>query len=302
MTGRPALAVLGGINVDLVVSGAPLPRPGETVSGGKYSEHHGGKGGNQAVAAARSTGATLAGGEPSVDVWMLGAVGDDGFGRAALEAFRLDGVRTDHVLVSKDAPTGVALIAVDTDGENQISAAAGANGSLDRATVVGALEAVEPRLVLASLEVTKAVAKAALEWCREHAVPTVLNPAPSHPWARELVPLATYLTPNERELHALGDIPGDVAVVQTQGADGAFIRRGDTEEHVPAPQVNAVDSTGAGDCFNGVLAARLALGRSLLDAVRDGVIAASMSVGASGAREGMPTAEAIDAARARFDG
>lgn len=297
MTGRPALVVLGAINVDLVVSGAPLPRPGETVSGGTFSEHHGGKGGNQAVAAARSSSAGA-----SLDVWMLGAVGDDGFGRAALEALRSNGVRTDHVRTSDDDPTGVALIAVDADGENQISVAAGANGSLEPKTVVDALEAIEPRLVLASLEVPQAVAAATLEWCRGHAVPTVLNPAPSHPWARDLAPLATYLTPNERELDALSDLPDEVVVIETRGPDGAFIHRGDAEEHVAAPRVNAVDTTGAGDCFNGVLAARLALGRSLPDAVRDAVVAASISVGVSGAREGMPIAAVIEAARSRFEG
>jgi len=297
VTGRPALAVLGAINVDLVVSGASLPRPGETVSGGTFSEHHGGKGGNQAVAAARSA-ATVTG-EPSLDVWMLGAVGDDGFGRAALEALRLDGVRTDHVRISEDTTTGVALIAVDPDGENQISVAAGANGSLDPKTVVDALEAIEPRLILVSLEVPQAVARTAFEWCRGHDVPTVLNPAPSQAWASELALLATYLTPNQRELDALGDLPDNVVVIETRGVDGAFIRRGGAAEHVPAPRVNAVDTTGAGDCFNGVLAAGLALGRSLPDAVRDAVVAASASVGVSGAREGMPTGPAIAEATTR---
>lgn len=303
MSERPSLVVLGAINVDLVVSGASLPRPGETVSGGTFSEHHGGKGGNQAVAAARSsTAGAMLTGELSLDVWMLGAVGDDGLGRVALEALRLNGVRTDHVLIAEDGPTGVALIAVDPDGENQISVAAGANGSLDQKTVVGALEALEPRLVLASLEVPKAVVAAALEWCGAHAVPTVLNPAPSHPWARDLAPLATYLTPNERELEAVRPTPNEVVVIETRGADGAFIHRGDTEDRVPAPRVNAVDTTGAGDCFNGVLAARLALGHSLPDAVRDAVVAASISVGVSGAREGMPTEAAIADARSRLGG
>jgi ribokinase len=303
VSGRPALAVLGAINVDLVVSGARLPGPGETVSGGTFSEHQGGKGGNQAVAAARSSSedAVLAG-QPSLDVWMLGAVGDDGFGRTALEALQLNGVRTDHVLVSVNASTGIALIAVDADGENQISVAAGANGTLDAGTVVDALEALEPQFVLASLEVPQAVVAAVLDWCRGRAVPTVLNPAPSHPWARDLAPLATYLTPNERELQAVGNIPDDVAVIETRGADGAFIHRDGAEDHVPAPRVNAVDTTGAGDCFNGVLAARIAQGHGLRDAVREAVVAASISVEASGAREGMPTASAITDARRRFEG
>ena len=301
MTGRPVLAVLGAINVDLVVSGAPLPRPGETVSGGTYSEHHGGKGGNQAVAAARSSSAG-SGSAPRLDVWMLGAVGEDVFGHGAIEALRSDGVHAEHVMVTRQAHTGVALIAVDAEGENQISVAAGANGRLDPGAVVDALETIEPRLLLTSLEVPQTVAAAALEWCRQRAVPTVLNPAPSQPWARELAPLATYVTPNERELDALGPIPVEVVVIETRGAEGALLHRGDARERVAAPPVDVVDTTGAGDCFNGVLASGLALGRDLPDAVRAAVVAASISVTVSGAREGMPDADAIEEALARLPG
>ncbi len=301
MTGEPVLAVLGAINVDLVVSGAPLPRPGETVTGGTYSEHHGGKGGNQAVAAARASSS----GVPTtrdLDVWMLGAVGDDVFGHRSIEALRSDGVHVEHVLVTQQARTGVALIAVDAGGENQISVAAGANGRLEPNAVVGALEMIEPSLLLASLEVPQVVATAALEWCREQNVPTVLNPAPSQPWARALAALATYVTPNERELEALGATPGEVVVIETRGAEGALLHRGDARERVAAPRVDVIDTTGAGDCFNGVLASALALGRDLQDAVRAAVAAASISVTVSGAREGMPDADAIEEALARLPG
>ena len=126
--GAPIVAVLGAINVDVVVSGAPLPGPGQTVTGGVFAQHHGGKGGNQAVAAARAIqrGAVLTNtGGPRAGVWMLGSVGDDQLGVAALEALRANDVQTDHVVVTPDAPTGVALIAVGVDGENQISVAPG---------------------------------------------------------------------------------------------------------------------------------------------------------------------------------
>ena len=287
VAGGLALAVIGGINVDLVVSGAPLPVAGQTVSGGTFAQHQGGKGGNQAVAAARALGRT--GGM----VWMLGAVGDDQLGIAALEALRDDGVHTDHVLVAANAQTGVALIAVGPDGENQISVAPGANESLGSSDVVRALELIEPHALLASLEAPGRAVRAALEWCRDRAVPTVLNPAPPHRWARDLVALPTYLTPNEHEREALGEIPSGVVVIETRGAAGAVLDRDGSRTQIPAPTVRVIDTTGAGDCFNGVLAAGLAEGRDLIDALRDGVVAAALSVRVAGARNGMPDRDAI---------
>jgi ribokinase len=291
--GGPIVAVLGAINVDLVVSGAALPGPGETVTGGAFAQHHGGKGGNQAVAAARALGRT--------GVWILGAVGDDQLGANALKALRDSEVQTDHVLVTPGAPTGVALIAVAPGGENQISVARGANNTIPPAHVVDALGSLRPHVLLASLEVPERTVRAALEWGRAHDVTIVLNPAPPHAWAKDLVALSTYVTPNEHECEALGAVPPDVVVIETRGADGAVIHHPDgEEEHVPAPPVPVVDTTGAGDCFNGVLAAGLAGGTGLAAAVRDGVVAAALSVGTAGAREGMPDIQAIDEARERF--
>jgi ribokinase len=289
---RPSLAVLGAINVDLVVSGAPLPRPGETVTGGKFSRHDGGKGGNQAVAAARSA---------EIDVWMLGAVGDDEFGAGALRALADDGVLTDLVLVTR-SPTGVALIAVDPDAENQISVAPGAGLEVTGELVTAALDRIGPRLVLASLEVGERAVTSALAWSHEHGVTTILNPAPWQPWAEGLVATATYVTPNELEREVMGPIPPGVVVIETRGAEGVVIDRDGTIEPVPAPVVEVVDTTGAGDCFNGVLAAALASGRPLTDAVTDGVIAATLSVRVRGAREGMPDAAAIAGWRASPEG
>ena len=198
MSERPALAVLGAINVDLVVSGAPLPRPGETVTGGTFSRHDGGKGGNQAVAAARSA---------AIDVWMLGAVGDDEFGADALRALSHDGVLTDHILVTGPSPTGVALIAVDPDAENQISVAPGANLELTGDLVTTALDRIRPNVVLSSLEVGEQAVAAALAWSRVHGVTTILNPAPWRPWADGLVATATYCHPQRTRTRGDGSDP-----------------------------------------------------------------------------------------------
>jgi ribokinase len=232
---------------------------------------------------------------------MLGAVGDDQLGVAAIEALRASGVQTDHVVVAPGAPTGVALIAVDAAGENQISVAPGANNTLRPEDVVDALEMLSPHVMLASLEVPERTVRAAFQWARDHGGTVVLNPAPPHPWARELVALSTYVTPNEHERDALGTIPPDVVVIETRGAGGAVIHRtGEADEPFAAPAVPVVDTTGAGDCFNGVLAAGLAWEADLGTAVRDSVLAAALSVGVAGAREGMPDADELAEARERY--
>ena len=285
MTG--SVVVIGAINVDLVVTGASLPAPGQTVSGGVFAQHHGGKGGNQAVAAARALG-----GGPGVVI--VGAVGNDVLGHDALDALRTEGVAT-SVAMRPGVRTGVALICVDPDGENQISVAPGANAELSAGNVTSAFAQVhEIALVLASLEVSHGAVRAAAAWCSEHQVPFMLNPAPVQPWAAEVAALASYVTPNEHEREALGPLPEGVVVVETRGPDGALIHRDAEEERVPAPQVRAVDTTGAGDCFNGVFAAGLAEGLEVEAAVQRAVAAAALSVTKVGAREGMPTREELD--------
>jgi ribokinase len=283
-----SVVVIGAINVDLVVSGAPLPAPGHTVTGGMFAQHHGGKGGNQAVAAARALG-----GGPGVVI--VGAVGNDALGHDALDALRAEGVAT-SVVMRPGVPTGVALICVGPDGENQISVAPGANAELSAGNVTSAFEQVhEVGVVLASLEVSPGAVRAAAAWCGEHQVPFVLNPAPVQPWVGEVTRLATYVTPNEHELEALGSLPDGVVVVETRGEDGVLIHRGGEEERVRAPRVQAVDTTGAGDCFNGVFAAGLAEGLELPAAAQRAAAAAALSVTKVGAREGMPTRDELDA-------
>jgi ribokinase len=295
----PLLVVLGAVNVDLVVRGVPLPRPGETVLGGSFERHHGGKGGNQAVAATRA----LRGGPADGAVGFLGAVGDDPMGAEALEALRNEGVDVSHVSVVPQTATGVALIVVDDRGENQIAVAPGANVTLTSGAVEAGLEGFGPgSVLLVSLEVPMDVVRRAAERARELGGTVVLNPAPAAEEARALLDVADVITPNQRELSVLAHDtesirtahPG-LRVVLTLGERGAEI---DGFIAVPAPRVRAVDTTGAGDTVNGVLAAGLLEGRPLEEAARRAVSAASASVTRAGAREGMPLREEIDASAA----
>jgi ribokinase len=282
-----SVVVIGAINVDLVVSGAPLPEPGRTVTGGTFAQYHGGKGGNQAVAAARALGGQ--------GVVMVGAVGNDALGHDALDALRAEGVAT-SVALRPGVPTGVALICVGPDGENQISVAPGANAELSASDVSNALGQVyEAAVVLASLEVSLAAVRAAGAWCSEHRVPFVLNPAPQQPWIGEVAGQATYITPNEHERRALGDLPAHVVVVETRGEEGVTIHRNGEAERIQAPRLEAVDTTGAGDCFNGVFAAGLADRLEVAAAALRAAAAAALSVTKAGAREGMPTRDELDA-------
>ena len=299
----PSLAVVGAVNVDLVVTADRLPAAGETVTGGTFARHHGGKGGNQAVAAARALG-TAPRQPPGPLVTLIGCVGDDDLGHAAAGALEHDGVR---VVTGDDggrlgdgtaggAATGVALIVVDARGENQIAVAPGANLLLTPSRVRRGLDTHAPDAVLASLEVPFEAVVAAADWCRVRGAPFMLNPAPAHPRAGELLELTSYVTPNEHELATLGRIPNSVLVVETRGADGVAIHDKDGVDRVAAPTVTTVDTTGAGDCFNGVFAAGIVEGIPVRRAVERAVAAAALSVTRPGARDGMPWRVDIDAA------
>jgi len=300
VSSRPTLAVIGAINVDLVVAGAALPRPGETVTGGTFARHHGGKGGNQATAAARALG-------PAARVAMLGAVGDDDLGHAARGALAAEGVDVAGVRTVPGVATGVAVIAVDAGGENQISVAPGANGAVGDPTAD--LARSRPALVLASAEVALATLEAIATWCRAHDVPFVLNPAPFAPELRTLLDRVSIVTPNEREVAALAGIDDplmaalslradhpQLAVLVTLGADGVVVADESGETRIAAAPVEVVDTTGAGDCLNGVLAAGLLEGLKLRQAATRAVDAASLSTMVRGARDGMPTREQLDRA------
>jgi len=283
--------VVGSINADLVVRAKRLPAPGETVTGGRFSRHGGGKGANQAVAAAR-LGARVA---------MVGAVGDDDLGAEALALLAGEGVDVDAVARSA-APTGVALIAVDAAGENQIAVASGANAELDADAVDRAVRAAGPGAVLLGHEVPEA---AVLAGARAARGPVVLNPAPARPVPDELAALGPLLTPNAGEACELtGEREPEAAaralaartgapVLVTLGERGVLVLDGGAAERLAAPRVDAVDTTGAGDAFNGALATALAEGRDLRAAAAFAVAAAALSTRAAGAREGMPRREEV---------
>lgn len=303
--GGDTLAVVGAINVDLVVRGARLPAAGETVVGGTFSQHQGGKGGNQAVAAARALGA-------HGRVAMIGAVGSDPLGEPARELLALEGIDVTNVEIDRTATTGVALIAVDARGENLIVVAPGANASITPEAVTAALDAIGPRIgaVLASVEVPLGAVEAAARWGRAQGLPVVVNPAPARPEIHDVLPFATVVTPNAGELAILAaqaEEPRggarrlaagypDLTVVVSLGDDGAVAAGPDGEVRAPAPKARAIDTTGAGDTLNGVLAAGLLEGFDVAEALRRAVHAATLSVTVAGAREGMPRREAIEAA------
>lgn len=296
--------VVGSLNVDLVVRVARLPRAGETVSGGEFARHGGGKGANQAVAAARF----------GAHVVFAGAVGEDGLGHDSLAELSAEGIDVSRSLVVPGLPTGVALIVVEQGGENQIAVAPGANAALDgvavEETLAGLDEADIERLrggvVLANLEISDEAILAAALFGRQHGMRLVLNPAPARPLAAALVELAPLLVPNEGEAAALAGVTGAQAaaealaaqsgapVIVTLGAAGALLLDDGEVARVAAPRVAAVDTTGAGDTFCGVLAAALAAGTALPEAAALAARAAAMSVTVAGAREGMPRREQLE--------
>jgi ribokinase len=279
------VVTVGSVNVDLVVTVDRLPRPGETVAGGEFGVHHGGKGGNQAVAAARA-GAT---------VLMVAAIGDDANGASARAALEAEGVDTRFLAVA-GAPTGVALIVVDRGGANQIAVASGANHLLECVPPLPDGDGV----VLLSFEVPDPVITAAVEAARESRWRLVVNPAPARPLPPALHGSGAILVPNEGEAEVLAADPAALAaltggpVVVTLGAAGARVIDGERAYTVPAPRVEAVDTTGAGDTLTGVLAASIAAGLAFEAAVRRAVAAASLSVTVPGARGGMPRSAEID--------
>ena len=313
------VVVVGAINADLVVAADHLPRPGETVVGPRLQRYGGGKGANAAVAAARA-GAT---------VRLIGAVGEDDTGTSTVDELRAHGIDVSGIAVLPGEATGVALIVVDPWGENQIAVGAGANSAVTAEQVSLALSEVLDRTgcVLVSTEIPEESVVAAVEAATSAGVLCILNPAPVVPACLRLLRSGPLLTPNSTELNALvaaldqklpdahtsrNDFPDDLQavterarklssvsrapVVVTIGGQGALIVSPDGHaEHLPAPPAAVRDTTGAGDTFNGVLAARMAAGDYLAVAVRTAIVAASISVAHVGARAGMPSAALIAA-------
>jgi ribokinase len=290
--GVPEIAVVGSLNLDLVVQVARLPGPGETVSGGDVFRNPGGKGANQAVAAARL----------GRGVAMVGCVGDDQAGRDLLASLRADGVEAAQVRVVDGVPSGAAFIAVSGDGENQIVVSPGANARLTAEDVSAAGAALRAAAVaLVQLEIPLPAVMAA---ARTAGGRVVLNPAPVRALPEELLGAVDVLVPNRVELAQLagGPVPGTVeeaaglagrlparAVVVTLGADGALVVQDGHASHVPAVPVRPVDTTAAGDAFCGGLADALATGATLQDAARWAARVAAAACTRPGAQASLPT-------------
>ena len=292
----PRVTVVGSANVDFTVALSRLPRPGETVSGGTLLVNHGGKGANQAVAARRL----------GADVRMVGCVGDDSSGAAIRAALAGQGIGIDGLVAVESAASGTALIAVDAEGRNQIAVAPGAN---HRLTVEMARahedDIAWAQVLLCQLETPIAVVRWALETARRHGVETILNPAPAQPLSDEILGLAGYLTPNEGEAAALSGLPvadldsareaaarlaarGAGRVIVTLGAQGVLALDDDTALHFPAFPVTAIDTTAAGDAFNGALAVGLAAGGKLEQAIPLAGAAAALACTRRGAQDSLP--------------
>ncbi len=301
------LVVVGSSNTDMIIRVPRLPAPGETVLGGSFSTAGGGKGANQAVAAARADG----------DVSLVACVGRDSFGDAALAAFAAAGINTDHCIVDPQEPSGIAQILVDADGENSIAVAPGANARLRPRHIDSARRLLDKAaVVLLQLETPMDTVLAAARRASEAGAVVILNPAPAQPLPGELYPLLELLTPNESEAASLTGIQvcdagsaaaaadtlhgrGIGTVIITRGARGVFLSQSDggqepRRSQFPGFPVTALDSTAAGDVFNGCLAVALTEGLALPRAIRFAQAAAALSVQQHGAQSSAPTRAAID--------
>lgn len=303
------VVVVGSLNCDLVTRVARLPRPGQTVLATSFHTFVGGKGSNQAIAAARAAA-------PGVRVAMIGRVGRDG--HADLLRSKLEEAGVDHAEVRADdaAPTGVALVTVDDDGENVIVVAANANGAVTPAHVDAARGAFDgATVVLLQLEIPLDAATRAAVIGHEVGARVILVPAPAPAPSAALDALleeVDVLVPNEIEAALCAALPPDApvedavdrlrargigTVLVTLGARGALIATAEGRATVPAPEVDAIDTTGAGDAFAGALAAALAEGHPLAEATRFAVTAGSLACTTLGAEPSLPTREALVSAR-----
>jgi ribokinase len=285
-----SVIVVGSVNMDLVFTGLDhIPAPGETVRSGSFAIMPGGKGANQASASARL-------GMPTT---LVARVGSDDLGTQALADLTASGV--DVSLVERvDAATGVAGVLIDRTSENVVIVASGANALLSAETA-GAAPQLDHAVVLACLEIPMETVIAWARLAHDRGWPFVLNPAPAQPLPDELLPMISVLTPNETELQQIGRTTDELldagigAVVVTLGAEGAAIHRADRATSTqPTFPVHPVDTTGAGDAFNGALAASLAEGHSLEAAVARGCAAGALATQAVGARASQPTRDELE--------
>lgn len=278
---KPVITVIGSINMDMVVEAARAPDQGETLMGESFQMIPGGKGANQAVAAAR-LGARVS---------LIGAVGHDAFADVLTDTLKKEGVQTAGVKHMNGVSTGVASIVL-SDQDNRILVVPGANGRVDKGLVDEQKERIlASDLVIMQLEIPVDTVTYVASMCRDNRIPVLVNPAPAHALSEELLEACTWLTPNETERAALGDLPSSVRekLIVTEGKAGVSYLRDGKETNLPGHTVEVADTTGAGDTFNGALGVALAQGHSLEDAIRFANAAAALSVTKLGAQTGMPT-------------
>jgi ribokinase len=286
------IVVVGSLNMDLVVRAPRHPQPGETLLGSEFRTFPGGKGANQAVAAARLGGA----------VKLIGRVGADAFGDALIQTLANDGVDTSHVRQLADVPTGVALITLDAAGQNTIVVVPGANGELSPPDLLTAVSAFEgASVVVLQLEIPLLAVTYAVDLAHRHGARVVLNPAPAQPLDAALLAGVDVLVPNQPEAARLTQLnsPGEAArrlqalrvrcVVVTLGEEGVLIADDDGETQLAAHRVQVVDTTAAGDAFVGAFAVALAEGRSTREAAIWGNAAGALAVTRAGAQPSLPT-------------
>jgi len=298
---NPAIVVVGSSNMDLVVKTPRIPTAGETILGGDFLTIPGGKGANQAVAAAKL----------GAQVFFVAKLGQDAFGQQSLANFEEAGVKTKYVTTTKDAPSGVALITVDDNGENAIVVAPGANSILRPADVEAAKGAIAGAgAVVAQLEIPLKTVEYAAACAKNADVPFILDPAPARQLPDELLAIVDIIKPNETEAKILTgiEVKGDTsakhaaskllekgvgAVIITMGARGFLLATKETAEFVDGIEVNAADSTAAGDAFTGSLAVGIAEGKNLRRAAEFANTVAALSVTKWGAQSSMPSMDQV---------
>ena len=296
---KPKIVVVGSANTDMVVRVNEIPDLGETVLGGEFMTVQGGKGANQAVAAARL----------GAEVTFVTRLGGDDFGKRSFYAYQVEGIHTQYIVWDPVAPSGVALILVNQQGENIIAVAPGANGNLSSADVKAAEVAFEAAdVILTQLEVPMEAIQTTIDLAQKHHVRVILNPAPAKQLPRELLQFVDYLTPNEGELSVLTEYTGDTAsfvwkdfqmqnnlkaLIVTLGSQGARVLSDPVDDIVPGFSVVPVDTVAAGDAFNGGLAFAIAHDDDILEAVRFANAVGALSVTRAGAQPSLPRIDEV---------